>query len=223
METSLHRSLKERYATGGCGRPEVVVQGFRVDAVDDQGRLIEVQSGPLGPLRAKLGRLLAKHRLRIIKPVVLRRRIVRRSRRDGPDLSVRYSPRRGALHDVFDDLVGVVRVFPHANLEIEVLGVTIEEVRVPRRRRPGYTVADRRLGTIDGITSLARADDLWSLLPECCECDARAPFTTLELAQWLERPLWFAQRVAYCLRLTGAAGVVGKSGNHWIYLREAGT
>src|SRR5579883_2246090 len=78
METSLHRALKEQYATGGSGRPEVVIGGFRVDAVDEAGRLVEVQSGPLGPLRGKLRRLLPDHRVRIVKPVVLRRRIVRR-------------------------------------------------------------------------------------------------------------------------------------------------
>ena len=53
METSLHRTLKERYATGGTGQPEVVVKRFRVDAVDEIGRLVEVQSGALGPLRAQ--------------------------------------------------------------------------------------------------------------------------------------------------------------------------
>ena len=218
METSLHRLLKERYATGGSQRPEVAICGFRVDAVDDAGRLVEVQSGALGPLRGKLRRLLPEHRIRIVKPVVLKRRVVRRSRRDGPDLSARCSPKRGELHDVFDDLIGVVRVFPHANLDIEILGVTIEEVRVPRRRWPGYIVADRRLGAIHGTTSLVHAGDLWALLPE--RCDGRAAFTTRDLAQQLDRPLGFAQRVAYCLRLTGAARVVGKSGNHWVYLRE---
>ena len=45
----------------------------------------------------------------------------------------------------------MVRVFPHSNLEIEVLGVTIDEVRVPRRRWPGYRVADRCLGEIHEI------------------------------------------------------------------------
>src|ERR1700678_3287526 len=128
METSLHRSLKERYAIGGSGRPEVAVQGFRVDAVDESGRLVEVQSGALGPLRGKLRRLLPEHRIRIIKPVVLNRRVIRKSRGDGPVLSARQSPKRGRLYDVFDDLIGVVRVFPHHNLEIELLGVTIEEV-----------------------------------------------------------------------------------------------
>ena len=37
------------------------------------------------------------------------------------------------------------------------------------------------------------------------------------LARELGRPLSFAQRVAYCLRLTGAARVVGKTGNRLIY------
>jgi hypothetical protein len=195
----------------------VAIRGFRVDAVDDAGRLVEVQSGPLGPLRGKLGRLLVDHRIRVVKPVVLRRRVVRRLRQDGPDLSARSSPKRGAVHDVFDDLVGVVRVFPHANLEIEVLGVSIDEVRLPRRRRPGYIVADRRLGAICSSSVLARAEDLWGLLPD--DCDGGEPFTTFDLAERLGRPAWFAQRVAYCLRLTGAARVVGKAGNRIVYAR----
>lgn len=217
METSLHRSLKERYATDGDGRSEVPIRGYRIDAVDAAGRLVEVQSGPLGPLRGKLSRLLPDHRIRIVKPVILRRRVVRRTRRDGPDLSARSSPRRGAMHDVFDDLIGVVRVFPHANLDIEVLGVTIDEVRLPRRRRPGYTIADRRLDAICSTAVVSRADDLWGLLPE--GCDGREPFTTFELAERLDRPRWFAQRVAYCLRLTGAARVAGKVGNRIVYVR----
>jgi hypothetical protein len=219
METSLHRTLKERYAAGGSGRPEIVVDGFRVDAVDQDGRLIEVQSGALGPLRGKLRRLLPEHRIGIVKPVVLKRRLIRKSTPHGPVLSARQSPKRGKLFDVFDDLIGVVRVFPHANLEIEVLGVTIEEVRVPRRRWPGYKVVDRCLGEIHETQSIVDARDLWTLLPPGCQ--GRKPFTTHELAQTLERPLSFAQRIAYCLRLTGAARVVGKQGNRLIYLRES--
>jgi hypothetical protein len=185
--------------------------------VDDAGRLVEVQSGPLGPLRGKLNRLLPDHRVRIVKPVILRRRVVRRHRLDGPDLSARSSPKRGALHDVFDDLIGVVRVFPHSNLDIEVLGVAIDEVRTPRRRRPGYVIADRRLDTVCTTALLARAEDLWTLLPN--DCDSREPFTTFDLAERLDRPVWFAQRVAYCLRLTGAARVAGKVGNRIVYTR----
>jgi hypothetical protein len=219
METSLHRALKERYSEGEHCRREVKVAGFRVDAIDDAGRLIEIQSGALGPLREKLRRLLQEYRLRIVKPVLLKRRLIQKSRRDGPVVSARCSPKRGTFIDVFEDLLGVARLFPHSNLEIEVLGVTIDEVRVPRRRRPGYRVVDRLLGEIRGSTTLTRAADLWVLLP--ANCAAGEPFTTRELAIWLKRPLRFAQRVVYCLRHSGAVRVVGKTGNRVIYLKDA--
>ncbi len=216
MESSLHRTLKERYAD--AGRSEVALDGFRIDAVDPEGRLVEVQSGPLGPLRDKLRRLLPGHRVRLIKPVALERRVVRRVRRDGPDLSGRKSPKRGQLIDVFDDLVGLAPVFPDENLRIEVLAVSIEEVRVPRRRAPYYDVVDRRLVAIEQTRSLERASDLWSLLP--ADCQGPDPFTTHDLARRLERPLAMAQRVAYCLRRSGAACVQSKRGNLLVYVRH---
>ena len=88
---------------------------------------------------------------------------------------------------------------------------------MPRRRRPGYVIADRRLAAICASALLARAEDLWTLLPD--GCDGRAPFTTFDLAERLDRPLWFAQRLAYCLRLTGAARVAGKAGHRVVYVR----
>ena len=143
---------------------------------------------------------------------------MRKSRREGPVLSTRFSPNRGALLDIFDDLIGMVRIFPHCNLEIEVLGVVIEEIRIPRRCRPGYRVVDRCLSEVHESTSLVEARDLWALLPVTCH--QQEQFTTHDLSLKIDRPLSFAQRVAYCLRLTGAARVVGKSGNRLIYLRE---
>jgi hypothetical protein len=217
METSLHRVLKDRYSAGRADRCEVGIGGFRIDAVDETGRFIEIQSAALGSLCRKLQQLLPEHRMRIVKPVVLSRRLVHVSPRNGSVISVRRSPTRGALVDIFDDLIGLVRIFPHANLDIEVLGVTIDEVRARRRRRPGYSVADRRLGEIRETVTLAAAGDLWGLLPAACH--DHAPFTTVELATWLGRPIWFAQRVAYCLRKTGAARVMSKSGNRLIYVR----
>ncbi len=218
MESSLHRSLKERFAAEG--NQEVPLEGFRIDAVDPEGCLVEVQSGSLGPLREKLRRLLPVYRMRLIKPVPLERRLVRRARRDGPDLSSRRSPKRGVLVDVFDDLVGLVPLFPDVNLRIDVLAVSIEEIRVPRRRSPYFKVVDRRLIAIEQTRSLQRAFDLWSLLP--ADCQGQAPFTTHDLARQLNRPLAMAQRVAYCLKGSGAARVVAKKGNLLVYVRGDG-
>jgi hypothetical protein len=216
VETSLHRQLKERYGRAADGRVEVALEGFRIDAIDADGALVEVQSGPLGPLQPKLRRLLPAHRVRVIKPVILRRRLIRRERRGGADRSARLSPRRGALIDVFDDLVGLARLLPHPNLDVDVLAVDIDEIRLPRRRWPGYRVLDRRLSAIVETIPLRQGQDLWTLLPDPPPC----PFTTRDLAARLERPLDFAQRVAYCLHYAGAVTVVGKQGNSWIYARH---
>jgi hypothetical protein len=213
LESSLHRQLKERFGPAGGGRLEVSLEGFRIDAIAADGALVEVQSGSLGPLRPKLKKLLPAYRVRVVKPVVLSRRLVLRARADGDDLPARMSPRRGTLVDVFDDFVGLAPLFPHPNLDVEILAVEIDELRLVRRRRPGYTVLDRRLRTVVESIALRQARDLWALLPD----DLASPFTTGDLADRLGRPLAFAQRVAYCLRSTGAAETVGKAGNRRIY------
>ncbi len=134
METRLHRQLKERYGPLRGGRAEVVVSGFRIDAVGPDDELIEVQSGSFAPLRRKLDRLLSDgRRVRVVKPVALRRRIVRRDRPSGPDISARFSPRRGSPLDLFDDLVGIAHLLPHPALALDVVEVHVEEIRVAAR------------------------------------------------------------------------------------------
>ena len=106
-------------------------------------------------------------------------------------------------------------LFPHANLRIDVLAVEIDEVRISRRRRPGYAVADRRLREVVTTVSLREAGDLWALLPG----DWPERFTTRNLAERLGRPAAFAQRVAYCLRLAGAVDTFGKDERRRVYAR----
>ncbi len=215
MERSLHRQLKERYGPDLGGRSEVVIEEFRVDALARDGRLIEIQAGPLGLLKRKLERLLPTSEIAVVKPIVVGKRLIRRDDPGGADLSARRSPRRGMLLDAFDDLVGLARIFPHANLRIELLAVEVNEIRVPRRRRPGYSVVNRILNEVVETVQLRDGNDLWSLLPD----DLSEVFTTADLARRLGRSVEFARRVAYCLHHAGAAGVVGKSGNQRVYAR----
>lgn len=215
MESSLHLALKRIYGADAGGREEVVVDGLRVDAMGPEGELIEVQLGPLGALRGKLARLLPAHRVRVVRPVLVTRRIVRRKRAEGPDLSSRRSPRRAEAMEVFEDLVSLARLFPHPNLVVEVLEVDATEIRVPRRRWPGYLVVDRGLERPGASHRLAEAADLWGLLPPL-----PGTFTTRELAQALGRSEAFARKVAYCLRLAGSAEVLGYRARRRIYGRR---
>ena len=121
------------------------------------------------------------------------------------------APQGGSLTDVFESLVGLAGLLPEQNLHVELLAVSIDEVRVPRRRWPGYAIADRRLLEILDTCSIEAPADLWKLLPE--GHDWRIPFTTSDIARRMGRPLWFAQRVtlpeALGSREIGKSGITG--------------
>ncbi len=72
METSVHRQLKIAYAESIL-QTEVSFHGFRIDAIDKRGHLVEIQHAGLGALKAKTRSLLdhaKRPHLRIVKPIV---------------------------------------------------------------------------------------------------------------------------------------------------------
>jgi hypothetical protein len=217
METSLHRELKRLYA-GDDARTEVRLEGFRIDAVCGK-ELIEIQHGSLAAIRDKVRRLLQRHRVRIVKPIVARKTLIKRSSKDGREVSRRLSPKRGQLLDIFDELVYFTRVFPHRRLTLEVVLVDIEELRHPghgRRRRwrkNDFVVADQTLASVGDGMRLTRAADLLQLLPETLP----ERFHSGHVAEQLGVHRYVAQRIVYCLREMKAIKHVGKQGNTLIY------
>lgn len=213
METTLHRELKSVYAPDGAGQ-EVALGGYRIDAVAG-GRLIEIQYGSLGAIRRKVRALLADHRVHVVKPLAARKYLITRNRKRGRIVSARYSPLRESHFHLFADLVHFLGVFPHPNLTLEAVLTEQEEHRLPSRhsRRRSYRVEDRRLRGIVGRLCLQTADDLTALLPDTLP----HPFSTADLAAAAGIPRWLAQKMAYCLRQTGAATPVGKQGNALLY------
>ncbi|HZN36056.1 MAG TPA: hypothetical protein VFB80_19635, partial [Pirellulaceae bacterium] len=95
METTLHRQLKALYA-GPEARVEERLEGFRIDAVRS-GQLVEIQHGSLGAIRDKIARLLKSHAVLVVKPLVVRKTLVKLSKRGGRELSRRQSPKQGSL------------------------------------------------------------------------------------------------------------------------------
>jgi hypothetical protein len=136
-------------------------------------------------------------------------------------VSRRRSPRRRTLLDIFDELVHFTRVFPHRRLTLEVLLVEIEEWRYPGhgrrrwRRDNDHQVEDQRLLSVLGVHQFQTARDLCHMLP----ASLPQPFHTGHLAEGLGVERWIAQRMAYCLRETGAIQSVGKSRGAWLYER----
>jgi len=221
METTLHRQLKDRYATEGA-LVEQRLGRFRIDVLQPH-QLVEIQLAPLAAIRDKIAALLKKHRVLVVKPIIVRKHLVKRHRAGGRVVSRRRSPKQGTLLDVFEELVHFTRVFPHRRLTLEVLLVEIEEWRCPGhgrrrwRRDNDHQVEDQRLIDVLGIHMFHTAVDLCQMLPP----DLPQPFHTGHLAEQLGVARWIAQRMAYCLRETGAIQSVGKLCGARLYERPS--
>ena len=217
METSLHRQLKEIYADGES-QLEAPLEKFRIDVVCG-GELVEIQHGSLAAIRDKVAKLLKSHRVLVVKPIVSCKWIIRQDKRGGRALSRRRSPKQGGVLDVFHELIYFTRVFPHANLSLEIPLVEIEERRYPghgRRRRwraNDFQVEDQTLVRVHRVHRVRTGDDLIQLLPD----GLPSPFHTGHLASRCGVPRWVAQRIAYCLRKMNLAEDAGKAGNARLY------
>lgn len=218
METLLHKQLKEMYCGKGA-RMEVPLGGYRIDVIRGD-ELVEIQHGSLAAIRDKTAVLLkAGHRVLVVKPVIARKRLIKLAARGGKIVSQRYSPKRGDVFDLFDDLVYFTKVFPHKRLAIETLLVEVEELRFPghgKRRRwriNDFQVESQRLVEVQRIHRFNTTDDLLRLLPS----DLPKPFSTADLAQRMDIERGVAQRIAYCLREMGAVSVVGRRSSGWQY------
>jgi hypothetical protein len=214
-EGALHAQLKQWYRRPG-DRLEQKVGGYVIDLVRGE-LLVEFQTGGFAPLRKKLDALAAEHKVRLVAPVAVTRRIVRLSD-DGEILSSRRSPRRGCLHDLFDRLVSIPALVALPNFELEVLLTHQDELRMfrPGRayRRRGWVVQGRSLVSVEQSVLISGPADVAGLLPQL-----EATFDTAELAaaSCIDRRL--AQRMAYCLRALNLIVPVGKRGGAVLYAR----
>ena len=220
METSLHRELKSRYANRRA-RFEVPMGKYRIDVVSG-GRLVEIQHGSLAAIRDKVQNLLGEHRVLVVKPIVVRKTLVKRAAKGGEVVGRRKSPKQGQVLDLFDELVHFTRVFPHRRLTLEVPMIEIEEWRYPghgRRRRwreNDYRIEDQKLVAIEKTYRLSTAADLIRLIGRGFP-NIPSPFHTGHLAEALDVERWIAQRIAYCFRKMGVTRQVSKQGNTLLY------
>jgi hypothetical protein len=215
-EGALHAQLKDWYRRRGDGI-EQLVDGFVVDIVRGN-LLVEIQTGSFAPLRRKLDLLTQRHRVRLLAPVPLARKIIRLSH-EGEVLSARRSPHRGRAEDIFSLLVSIPSLLCRPRFELELALTHQEELRVHRQgrafRRHGWVVVGRQLVSVERCLRIASPCDAADLLP------AGLPelFDTAELAEaaMIERRL--AQQMTYCLRAMGVLETTGKRGNALVHRR----
>jgi hypothetical protein len=217
-ESSLHRSLKIRYADPG-GQIEAPVGDYVCDAVSGSGEIIEVQTGSFGPLKRKIQDLVSRGPVRIIYPVIVNKTIELREE-DGSPVSVRKSPRRGTEWDLFKALLYAPLLPLTRGLVIELAMVDVLEKRVRDGRgswrRRGISITDRELTAWLRAIPLSGKRDYRVFVP----FTRKEEFTVHALAEKAHIRLVLARKTLYVLTKIGVVERVGKKVNAWIYKRK---
>jgi hypothetical protein len=216
-EKPLHAALK-RWYTGPTDRLEAAVDGFVIDIVRDD-LLVEIQTRNFSSIKHKMAKLTAHHPVRLVFPIARQKWIVRLAADGHSQLGRRKSPKRGALVQVFQELVSFPQLMAEPNFSLHVLLIHEEQVRRldDKRgwRRNGWVTHERRLLQVVDQRLYRNPADMSELIPSALN----EPFSTLELAAAIDKPRRLAQKMAYCLREMGAITPTGKRGNAVLYAR----
>ena len=214
MPTELHLALQQHYA-GTDGETEVPVRGYRADVLRE-GIIYEVQLRSFGKIRRKLEQLTRQRRVVLVYPVPLRKFVVCVDA-DGQELRARRSPKRGAMTEVFDEVLRVADLLARKRLELEVVLTVERELRrddgAGSWRRRGVSLVGRELVEVVEARRFSQVSDFLELLPE----GLPAQFTVRDLAECGKLRRVLAGRMAYALRKMGVVEVVGKRGNALVY------
>ena len=219
-ETSLHAGLKAWYARDSCP-VEQVVDGYLIDVLCG-GELIEIQTRQFSALRRKLEDLLERHVVRVVYPVAEKRRILRIDSA-GKRVSVRQSPRRGSVYEIFNELTSLHSAFTHPNFRLDVVMVHEEQVWQDDGqgswRRRYWSQADRQLVAVAGLESFDKPADYLRLLPAGLPGDFTAKDVLLGLALKgrLQAQQRLVGRMVRSLRLLGVIEQTGKRGQAYLY------
>jgi hypothetical protein len=216
-EKPLHASLKEWCARPG-DRFETPVEGYVIDIVRDQ-LLIEIQTANFSSIKRKIQTLTETRRLRLVYPIAVEKWILRLGA-DGSASGRRKSPKRGALAEIFRELVRFPKLIANPNFSLEVLLISEEEVRRNDRtrgwRKGGWITHERRLLDVVDRKTFEKPADYVALIPR----KLSGCWTTADLASAMKVPRWLAQKMTYCLREACAVGIAGKKGNSILYRLE---
>ncbi|MDR1902254.1 MAG: hypothetical protein LBQ88_08260 [Treponema sp.] len=214
-ESSLHRSLKFRYAGEG-GQTEIEKDGYVCDGLTENGCLIEVQTGSFGPLKEKARNLAAGAPIIIIHPIVLSKEIELYSN-EGELLYRRKSPRKGGIYDLFKNLIYAPELPLVTGLTIELALVDISEKRIQDGRgswrRKGVSIADKSLLFYHNSIPLLSSRDYAIFLPYT----EKDTFTVRDLSKKARINENLARKCLYVLCKLGLTVKTEKKGNAWVY------
>ena len=217
-ESSLHRFLKFRYAAGGATEEEV--GGFIADGINQNGEIIEVQTGSFGPLKKKAAHFASLGRVIIIHPVIIAKMIEVYDTK-GKKLYSRKSPRKGSEWDLFDNLLYApeLPLIPGLGIELALVDVCEKRIKDGKGswRRKGISIQDKELTAWHGCLSLECPADYLRFVP----FKKGEEFTAAQLTEKAGIDAGLSRKVLYVLNKINVIHRTGKKGRAWLYQLSA--
>lgn len=214
-ESSLHAALKQWYKEPG-DKIEEPIDNYIIDIVRDN-LLIEIQTQNFSSIKKKLENLTESHEVRLVYPIIRDKLIVKMDVTKNKVVSMKNSPKHGTYYDIFEELIRIPHLVPKINFTIEIVLVQIEEIRkndsIGSWGRKGWGIYDRKLMKVLERKQFYTPIDFLMLKPN----RLRNPYTNIELAHSLNKPLRLAQKMSYCLRKMEMIKVVGKKGKFFLF------
>src|SRR5574344_532508 len=181
-ETSLHKTLKTLYSVQNEGsRTEEKVGQYICDIVTKEGNVIEIQTGSLGHLLAKVMYLISeKKEVTVVYPLPTTKYIETRkadcSKKETAP-SRRKRPKKKTIYSMFRELTALCPVLLDKCFTLEVLEVTLTEERTAtaepvrsankmRRFRKNWVKTGKHLDTIDETHVFHGKKSYLDLLPK---------------------------------------------------------
>lgn len=176
-ESKLHKTLKKIYSEIYDGKTEVELYGYIYDIVTENKNIIEIQTKNLAKLLPKILDTIEKgHNIKIVHPIVIKKSIEMHSS-DGTIISIRKSPKTGAIYDIFWELTGIYSVLLNKYFSLEIVEIDMIEERImtekpvqskngKRRFKKDWIKSDKRLDKIIDTRHFDEKKDFLDLLPK---------------------------------------------------------
>ena len=215
-EKRIHSVLKE-YFDPDRTHHEIPHLGYIADIKNPNG-IIEIQTGALNPLFAKLAAFLPTDRVTLVHPLIAKKSVSWIDPKTG-DISPRHnSPRKMTPFDGLCELYNIRSHVGDPNLHVRFVMIEVDEYRYrdgwDRSGKRGSHRYDRIPIKLFDIVCLDGPQDYLQFLPESLRGD---PFTTTEYAHAMKVG---SKTAYYAVTVLTAAGVLekcGKRGNSILY------
>ena len=174
-ESSLHRVLKQQYATIYGGKTEIQEGKYICDIIANDNTIIEIQTANLHSLSPKLLELKEKHKILTVHPLITEKRIETYDT-EGNLLSSRKSPKKENWINLFRHLRGIYKYLEEDWFTLEVIKISMIEKRIKteapvqlknksRRFKRNWYKTDKQLLEIFERKTFHTRKDYLELLP----------------------------------------------------------